>query len=73
MALQKPMVESCQHCKQNKSSYFTHLLEGNNVADKLAAQASSSLLQNWWMHIPDNLALLAYRDHIDLPFYRFSS
>ena len=46
--------------------------EGNNVADKLASQASSSQLQNWWMHIPDSLASLAYRDHIGLPFYRFS-
>ena len=46
--------------------------EGNCVADKLASRASTSQNQIWWMGISDNLALLAYRDHIDLLYFRFS-
>ena len=46
--------------------------EDNCVIDKLASQAALTRNQNWWMHIPNNLALLAYRDHTELPFFRFS-
>ena len=47
--------------------------EGNSVADRLASQASSLQLKNWWMTVPESLAKVAYRDHLDLPYYRFSN
>ena len=43
--------------------------EGNNIADRLASQASYSQQHRWWMGIPYHLATVAYRDHLDLPFY----
>ena len=57
----------------NMNVTISHIYrEGNCVADKLASRASSSQNQIWWMEISDNLAPLAYRDHIDLPYFRFS-
>ena len=57
----------------NMNVTISHIYrEGNCVADKLASRASSSQNQIWWMGISDNLTPLAYRDHIDLPYFRFS-
>ena len=57
----------------NMNVTISHIYrEGNCVADKLASRASTSQNQIWWMGISDNLAPLAYRDHIDLPYFRFS-
>ena len=59
---------------RTKNFIVTHIFrEGNNVADRLASQASNSQDHQWWMHIPEHLASIAYRDHIDLPYYRFSA
>ena len=46
--------------------------EGNNVANQLASEASSSQCQHWWTMIPENLASTTYRDHIGLPYFIFS-
>ena len=57
----------------NMNVKISHIYkEGNCVDDKLASMASSSQNQNWWMGISDNLATLAYKDHIDLPYFRIS-
>ena len=51
----------------------THIhRKGNNVADKMASQASSSQISNWWMGMPDHIAPTTFRDLSGLLFYRFT-
>ena len=66
------MATEVNFLEEIKGCGLAYYREGIAITERLAIIATLSQAQNWQIVILDNLASIAYRNMVDLPYLRFS-